>query len=661
MDLTHLKNKFADLFYKNKITAVYIKEVKEKRIHIILPSGKEELINYSALISFEEKTHSLKDLNQILEFLKEKQEKREKLKENFDLKEVWEIVVDEVEEISGSDLVELVLGRIPEDDEIAAFIRKALEEKLYFKLKSPNILEVISREEVERLLLQKKKELERLKKLNEGEEFVKALQMGNIQNFPEEVKNFWIEGLKGFVLWEAQAPSGKLVQEVLKRVGMADPFRVFNLLVKVNVFQEDENLELLRTRYPLNFSEEELKEAEEIVKKSFSTENREDLTSLYTFTIDAEETEDFDDALSFEEKEDSYTLYIHIAEVADFIKPGSALWEGALERASTLYLPDGIYPMLPFSLSHQRFSLVKDTLKPAITFKIILDKDYNIISFQPLLSLIKVKERLTYDKVDKLLLKEPFWQKLYHIFMQFKKKREERGALAVFLPEIQVRVNEKGEITVQKLEMTPARLLIAEAMILTNSLTAEFFYKNKIPALYRSQPKPAEIVENREESLYLKLMQLRFLAKSELSTQPGYHSGLGLDYYTTITSPIRRFLDLLMQYQLKSYLLGKDFLTEEEILKILPDLTSNLQRAGLIQSKREKYFLLKYFQLYLQNEPLKALVLNVQAKKAKVYLIDYNITGDLIGFRENLIPGQEITVKIEKVQPRQEVLRLKIA
>ena len=84
MDLTHLKNKFADLFYKNKITAVYIKEVKEKRIHIILPSGKEELINYSALISFEEKTHSLKDLNQILEFLKEKQEKREKLKENFE-------------------------------------------------------------------------------------------------------------------------------------------------------------------------------------------------------------------------------------------------------------------------------------------------------------------------------------------------------------------------------------------------------------------------------------------------------------------------------------------------------------------------------------------------------------------------------------------------
>jgi len=119
-------------------------------------------------------------------------------------------------------------------------------------------------------------------------------------------------------------------------------------------------------------------------------------------------------------KKDKYILYIHIAEVADFLKPGLALWEGALERACTLYLPDGIYPMLPFSLSHEKFSLKKDQLKPALTFKIIIDKSYNLLSFEPFLSWIKVEERLTYEEVDKLLLKDPFWQKLYEILMYFK-------------------------------------------------------------------------------------------------------------------------------------------------------------------------------------------------------------------------------------------------
>ncbi len=661
MDLTFLNNRFADIFYRNKITTVYIKDVKEKRLHIILPSGKEELINYSALISYEEKPKSLKDLNQIITALKEKQENREKLKETFDLKEIWEIIVNETEEIPAKDLVDLILGRDPDEDEIAGFIRKTLEEKLYFKLKEPNILGILSQKEVERLLLQKKRELERLKKLNEGEEFIKALQKGNIEIFNQEVRNFWIEALKGYVLWENQTPSGKLVQEVLKRLNLANQNKIFELLVKIKVFDEDENLEILRTRYPLTFSEKELKEAKELENLSFSLDDREDLTHLQTFTIDAKDTEDFDDALSFEENENQYILYIHIAEVAGFIKPGSALWEGALERASTLYLPDGIFPMLPFSLSHGKFSLKQDTLRPAITFKIILDQKYNILDFKPILSLIKVKKRLTYEDVDDYLSQgDKFWQKLYSIFMYFKKKREKKGALAIFLPEIQIKINEKKEITVQKLVMTPARYFIAEAMILINTLTAEFLYKNHIPAIYRSQPQPSEIIENFEDNLYSKLLQLKFLAKSELSTQPAYHSGLGVDCYTTLTSPIRRFLDLLIQYQLKFFLLGLKPLSEEEILKILPELTNNLQRAILIQNKREKYFLLKYLQLYMQNQPLKGLVLNVQNKKAKIYLVDYNITGDLIGFKKNLIPGQEITVKIEKVQPRLEVLRLKL-
>ena len=98
------------------------------------------------------------------------------------------------------------------------------------------------------------------------------------------------------------------------------------------------------------------------------------------------------------------------------------------------------------------------------------------------------------------------------------------------------------------------------------------------------------------------------MVRSELSTQPAYHSGLGLNYYTTLTSPIRRFLDLLMQYQLKAFLLGTPTLSEKTITGILSELNENLQRASQIQSKRTKYFLLKYLQTYMQNKPLKGLI-----------------------------------------------------
>jgi len=659
MNLESLKKRFAEIFYKEKITTTYIKDIKEKRLHLVLPSGKEELINCSSLVYFEEKPTPLNDLNQIIALVKEKNEKREKMKDTFNLEEIWEILVEEAENIHIKDAVELLLGRIPTEDEIAGFVRKALEDRIYFRLKEPNLLQIVPKEEVERLILQRKKELEKLKKLSEGGEFIKALQLKNIESFPQEIIDFWISALKEYVLWETQTPSGKLAYEVLKRLNIAEPYKVFNLLVFAKIFNEDENLELLKTRYPTSFSEKELKEAELIAKMEITKEEREDLTHLYTVTVDAEDTQDFDDALSFEEKEDKYIIYIHIAEVADFLRPGLALWDGALERACTLYLPDEIYPMLPFPLSHEKFSLKKGELKASLTFKIFIDKSYNLLYFEPLLSLIKVKDRLTYEKVDELLTKDPFWQKIYEIFMHFKKKREEKEFYAVFLPEVQVRVRPDGKIIVKKVEMTPSRLLIAEAMILINTLAAEFLYQNQIPAIYRSQPKPLEIIENREENLYLKLIQLKYLAKSELSLSPAYHFGLGLEYYTTLTSPIRRFLDILIQYQLKTFLLKKLPLPEEVIIKLLPELSENLQRAAQIQNKRIKYFLLKYLKIYMQDKPLRGLVLEVQNKKAKVYLVDYNVIGEVMGFKGILNPGDEIVVKIEKVNPHLEILRLK--
>jgi len=661
MDLQSLKGKVVEVFHKGKPTPVFVKDVKDKRLRVVFPSGKEELVNRGSLISYGKKPILTKNLSEILELLKEKNEKREHLKDDFTLEDVWEVVVDETEEIPAEEVCELALGRIPEDDEVAAFLRKVLEDKTYFKLKEPNVLLVNSRKEVSKLLLQKKKELERLKTLAEGESYLKSLEKGEPGIIDEEKRAFWNKLFKDYVLWKEEAPKGKLVSEVLKRCSLRDEWKLFEVLVKNGIFDEDVDLESLRTRFPSEFSEKALAQAEEIVKQGLREEgNRIDLTHLETFTVDAEETQDFDDAISVVKKGDTWEVYVHIAEVAGFVSPGTPLWNEALERASTLYLPERIQPMLPFSLSHEFFSLREGEVKPALTFKILLSENLEVKGFEPLLSLIKVKKRLTYEEVDNLIKEEGFWKELWQLFEGLKKKREDSGAIAVFLPEVTVRV-EGDEIRVEKLEMTPARLLVAEAMILTNGLCAKFLFENQVPAVYRSQPKPMEVIENWNQDLFHKIMQLRYLSKSELSLNPGFHSGLGLEFYTTCTSPIRRFLDLVVQYQLKSFLLNKEPLSREELQKILAELSENLQRALLIQSKRHRYYLLKYLKLYKRNEVLRGLVTAIQSKKAKVYLIDYNLTGDLSFFKGSLSPGQEVQVKIDRVDPRQEVLRLKSA
>jgi exoribonuclease-2 len=126
------------------------------------------------------------------------------------------------------------------------------------------------------------------------------------------------------------------------------------------------------------------------------------------------------------------------------------------------------------------------------------------------------------------------------------------------------------------------------------------------------------------------------------------------------TSPIRRFLDLLIQHQLKCFLTGTQPLSKEILSKILPELSANLQRAGYLQSKRVKYFLLKYLQKYEKDSVLKGIVLEIQTKKAKIYLEDFNITAEAFNIPSGLKPGEEVQVKLDKVNPYLEILRVKL-
>lgn len=661
MNLEELKSHFVDLFYKDKLQVAFVREIKGKRLYLFLPSGKEELISHLAIVSVGKEKFTQHNLEVLQGLLKEKQRLREELKDKYDLRELWEVVLGEVEETSTWELVGLYLGREPTDDEVAAFVRKVAEERVYFQIIGIDYLKVRSKEEVARLLQQREREQERLKFLQEAEKFLESLLSHREQNWPEEVKTFWLNTFKDYILFEDTTEKGKLLKEVLQKHHLADPLKVFEILSRNKLLPEDWFFELEKSQFPKDFTEKEQMECEVLLRSEQFPENRCDLTDLEVFTIDAEETEDFDDAISVEFQHKQTILWVHIAGVSTFVKPYSPLWEGALQRASTLYLPEGIIPMFPFPLSHGKFSLRRGEPRVALSFKFILNESGEVLDFHILPSIIKVKQRYTYEEVDSFMQgSDPFWRRLYELLMFHKKRRYAQGAFAIILPEVNVKVKPNGEISVERLEMTPSRDLIAEAMILTNYHSAKFLAEHEIPALYRAQKEPYQIVEGVETSLYHQILQLKFMAKSEITLEPAYHSGLGLSCYTMVTSPIRRFLDLLVQYQIEASIEGKAPLSKEELQKLLPDVQSNLQRAQYLQTKRKRYFLLKYLAQHMTELTLKGIIMEIQGNKAKIYLPEYNLTGELLGLTRDYYSGQEIMVALEKVNPLQEVLRLRL-
>lgn len=662
MDLESLRNRIVDFFHREKIWTGFVLDVKGKRVHLFLPSGKEELVSHLAILFPGKQRHSYRDLAELQLLLKEKNERREKLKELFDLRELWEILVEDLEESDPWTLVSLYLGREPEEDEVSAFVRLITEDRLYFYVVGTNQVKFRTKEEVEKILHQREKERERVRFLTEAERVLKALLSEKSEEISPADLESWKEIFKDYLLREDTTERGKVLKELLQKHNLAEPLKLFDLLSSRGLIQEEWFLELEKTGFPENFSQEELEEAEKILSLSIVPDDRELLTHLDAFTIDAEETEDFDDALSVLFLDGRTELWIHIAEVSQYVSPESHLWKGALERASTLYLPERILPMFPFSLSHEKFSLRKGEEKLALSFRFLISSSGEIEKFQIVPSIIEIKKRYTYDQVDMFLREgDQFWTSLYNLLMQFKRKRQEAGAFAVILPEISVRVKEDGTIEVKKIEMTPARDLIAEAMIVTNFYTALYLSENQIPAIYRSQKEPFQIIEGREGSPFHQLLQLRFMAKSELSLEPAFHSGLGLSHYTTVTSPIRRFPDLLIQYQLEASLIKKrPLLSREELTRMLPEIQANLQRAQYLQNRRKRYFLLKYLKQNQDHLRLRGIILEIQTFKVKVYLPDFNLTGELSGVKGNFHLGQEVEVMLDKVNPLLEILRLRL-
>lgn len=390
-------------------------------------------------------------------------------------------------------------------------------------------------------------------------------------------------------------------------------------------------------------------------------------TDLYTMAIDDEETREIDDAFSVDPDADGLTVFVHIADVAHFVKKEDPLDQEARRRVSSVYLPQTTVRMLPEPLSCDLGSLEEAALRPALTLRARFDSQHRLVEWSFERTEISVDRHLTYDDADRFLRSErdeilsDLLAPLHSLSRSLADERASQGALMLIKPELKV-VARKDAITLKVIDTaSPSRRLVSELMILMNRLAAQLSTEKQIPLIYRSQPAPAEPLEVPETYDPVRFNQIFMqLEKSRLSIEPAPHAGLGLQAYTQLTSPIRRYCDLVLQRQLIAFIEGDSLpYTTEELARAL-DLVQGMDgdiRAA--ERNANRFYVLSFLAEYCRDKTFEGIVVRPLGRGYLVETTEYQIRG-LIHSGGELAPGRRLRLRIDQVHPARNILTFSV-
>jgi len=313
-------------------------------------------------------------------------------------------------------------------------------------------------------------------------------------------------------------------------------------------------------------------------------EDRLDLTHLTALAIDDEGNRDPDDALSLETLPDgTRRLWVHVADVAALVTPGSDLDLEARRRGSTLYLPTHTIGMMPDALVEQ-VGLGLHAESPALSIAIDFDPDGQAESVDVHLTRLHVT-RVTYAQAQAQLdAGDELLQGLHTLAVASRALREAEGAMSIDLPEVQVKVSEQGDIRIAPLEKSESRFIVQECMTLAGWAAAIFADDLELALPFATQDPPHRSSPP-GDSMPAQWARRKTLSRTRFQPALGPHSGMGLDAYAQATSPMRRYLDLVVHQQLRAAVLERDALNGKDIAARVAE--SQMASATVRSAERE--------------------------------------------------------------------------
>lgn len=411
-------------------------------------------------------------------------------------------------------------------------------------------------------------------------------------------------------------------------------------VIEVLGHKDDPGVDILsiirKHQLPESFPDEVMAEAESapdsITEEEIVKQGRRDLRGKNIVTIDGEDAKDLDDAVNVERLDNGhYRLGVHIADVGYYVREKSELDKEAYNRGCSVYLVDRVIPMLPHRLSNGICSLNPKVDRLTLSCEMEFDEHMKVVKHDVFTSVIKTKERMTYNNVRKILEEEdPELMERYkdlvddfrlmkELALKLRSRRMNRGAVDFDFVESKVIVDENGKpVDIVKRERSIAEQIIEEFMLAANETVAEHFYWLKVPFIYRVHDNPdpekmqnflafaenlgyhvkgrgnsvhpralqtlLEEIKDTKEQTVISTMMLRSMKQAKYDADMSGHFGLAAEFYTHFTSPIRRYPDLVIHRVIREVIENNNILPE----KRQEYLASRMPEIAQHSSERER-------------------------------------------------------------------------
>ncbi len=434
---------------------------------------------------------------------------------------------------------------------------------------------------------------------------------------------------------------------------------VIKLINKATDFEADYNY--ITNKYKLfgrsknNYKKKDLTKIFKSQKK-----RRKDLSKLETFTIDPKNAKDFDDAISITKEDDIYSLFVHIADVSEFVKKGDPNDLIAQTKGNSYYFPEGTIHMLPKYIATNLGSLLAQRQRLAITLKLQIDKTGNILNYEFFESIIECKKNFSYEAVESIIegkinssFKRSF-ENLNELCLILKKNRYKIGGIALHSKEVKFKLDSYGNpIDIQLKKKLKSHYIIEEIMLLANKTAASELIKLSSPdysfSIFRNHDIPSKKSENfinklaknfkihpldkgttlnynklneslkklnsEQEKYIISHLILKKLKKACYQVSNRGHFGTGFKHYTHFTSPIRRYSDLTVHRIIKQKFKSQNPIKNEELIEIVKFSNDGERRAN--DAERE-YFKLKCFKWIKSKKRVKGNIVGFTEKSIEI-------------------------------------------
>jgi len=560
-------------------------------------------------------------------------------------REAWELLTDEDTALSLKDLATLVFNEYTPASAIASY--SLLKEGLYF---SGTISGVIPRLRAE-VAEEETKRGDKLRETTERSQFLEQVKIclkktsgsTSLPDFTNPVFTRFFQDV------EALAYGKSLKSRTMKDLGLGEtPEDAHSLLLKTGFWKNTVNPH--PSRFGLSLY------SADICPPEPEHEERHDLCHLAAFAIDSPWSNDPDDAVSIEsDSSGNNVLYVHIADPASSITFDSPAEKEARDRGATLYIPEGAIRMIS-EKSFIMFALGLSEKSIALTFKMIIDKNGNILDTEIFPSIVKIR-RITYKEADEEMEKtdsqdSKMLNELYNLAQKILKRRILNGAMNIELPDVHITaVN--GKVNINPVISYRSNLIIRECMIAAGEGAGTWAIQRNLCFPYIKQE--VEIQGLIQNGIYGSWQLRRCMRPRILSTKPGCHQGLGLDTYSQVTSPLRRYTDLLAHIQIRTFLRGGVPLNTDEVSARLG--FSEAGASAVVQAERasNNHWIMVYLS-DLKDSVWEAVTLENKGNRMQVIIPSLALETQ-VSLQKDHLPNEKINIILKSANiPRAEAV-----